>query len=132
MTFRKKGILSLIITFILLFSGICIESVEADSIFSTPANVIDLSTVSIFSEKFPGENLGATHDITGRKTDEIIYQIRRSDNRRELREFRYILYTEYLCNNISNPDIVVERIVILPEYHNVSILTYIHDKDGKK
>lgn len=132
MNLKKKGIISLIITFVLLFSGICLESVKADSIFREPSNVIDMTTVNIFSEKLLDENVCATHDITGRKSSEIFRNIRSSDNKRELREFRYILFTECLNNYISISDIVNERCVTLPEYHSISILTFIHNKDGKK
>ena len=132
MTFKKKGIVSFVITFVLFFSGICIESVEADSLFAMSYNVIDMSTVNIYDDDLSGTVDCNIEEIEGRRNSEIIHQIRCSDNRRENGNLRYILYIEELLNIISKSEIVVERVVALPKYHSVAVLTYIHDKDGKK
>ena len=108
------------------------QNAEADSLFAEPANVIDMSTVNIYSEKLPCENSCSVEEIGGRNNTAAINYLRRNEYERSLRNPAYILHIEDIYNNISKSDIVVELCIMLPEYHKVSILTYIHNKDGKK
>lgn len=108
------------------------QNAEADSLFAEPANIIDMSTVNIFSEKFSYDTSCTVEEIGGRNNVATINYLRRNEYERSLRNHTYILHIEDIYNNISNSDVVVETCIMLPQYHKVSILTYIHNKDGKK
>ena len=132
MTFKKKGLLCLIISLAIFFSGIYVQNAEADSLFSEHLNVINTETVNIFSKELPIDTACSVEEISGRNTSASIAVFRRNSYERNLRNYRFILQSETSDKIFSYSDIVVERCVLLPEYHNLSILTYIHNKDGKK
>lgn len=108
------------------------QNAEADSLFGVHTNVLDMSTVDIYSEKIPCDTSCSVEEICGRNNTASIALSKRNSYERNLRNHRYILQSETLDKMFSYSDIVVERCVLLPEYHNISILTYIHNKDGKK
>ncbi|MBE5927660.1 MAG: hypothetical protein E7270_11955 [Lachnospiraceae bacterium] len=132
MTFKKKGLLCLIISLAIFFSGIYMQNAEADSLFSGHLNVINTKTVNFLSKETTTNTACTVEEINGRNTTSAIVLLKRNSYERNLRNFRFVLQSEILDKIFSYSDIVVERRVLLPEYHNLSILMYIHNKDGKK
>lgn len=132
MTFKKKGIISLIISLVIFFSGIYVQNADADSLLSEHLNVINTETVNIHSKEFPNNTALIIEEFSSRNTTSSITILRRNSYERNLRNGKIILHTEDSDKIFSYSDIVVERCALLPKYHNISILTYIHNKDGKK
>ena len=94
--------------------------------------MVSFVTVNVYSNELSKDISCSVEEIDGRNNTATINQSKRTENERNIRNQRCISYFETLYNIFSYSDIMVERCILLPECHNLSILTYIHNKDGKK
>ena len=131
-SYRQKRVLCLITALIMLLSGMCLESIRADSFLGYRNN--DLNPVYTNAHyNISGDNDICTNEMIALKPQSsAVYRIRRSPQKRILRNIAIVfVIVMSMCNILHMSQSIARhrniRIII-----EKFIIKYIHHQDGAK
>ena len=131
---KYNYIICYILAVFMLLSGMCLESVEADSSFALQTAVQTTASIGSSNHEILC-NESCTIEMLGiRGTSYAVSVAKRSNHRTDIR-FRasiLLLCVEKCAQNFSNFHIAANAIQFPELYAKAVVLNFIHNQDGKK
>lgn len=129
---KSRQMLCWILTVFMLISGMCLDNVEADSLFVCTSAERSVSYLSPLKAKiYDAES--CTIEMLGVRTISYIHNmIQRLGSRTDIKISLISVIAAGISQFFSNFHIAVNTVQLPKLYSHAAVLCYIHNQDGKK